>query len=292
MELKLKYVLFFLMLPYCAIAQFEFPPLSPSGSIAQVVGNTQIDIEYERPSVRGRKIYGELVPWNKVWRTGAGNCTKISFDKPIRIGNQPLAAGKYSVLSIPNEKEWVIIINSDTTLYGSRDYDYKKDVARFRVNPKRTERLYETLTFDIELIENNAKMYISWENVQVSFDVQTSTDQEAMNYINTELMTGTSKDVDAYGSGASYLLMSNKSFVDALELAEMMIKLGGNEGWGRNIKMNVFEKLHLYEEALLEAEKVLEIAKSTNYEKEENRLREIQDWKNIINRIRAKLEIE
>ena len=74
-------------------AQYEFPSLSPKGHISQVVGDTQIEVEYERPSVRNRVIYGGLAPWNKVWRTGAGYCTKIRFDKPVSVGGQQVDAG-------------------------------------------------------------------------------------------------------------------------------------------------------------------------------------------------------
>ncbi|MCB0649080.1 MAG: DUF2911 domain-containing protein [Saprospiraceae bacterium] len=78
-----------------------FPSLSPKGNISQVVGNTRIEIEYIRPSVRKRQIFGDLIPWDKVWRTGAGSCTKISLNEPVKIGGQKVQAGKYALLTIP-----------------------------------------------------------------------------------------------------------------------------------------------------------------------------------------------
>jgi len=155
--------------------------------------------------VRNRKIFGELVPWNKVWRTGAGGCTKIGFVKAVKVGNQSVPAGKYSLFTIPNEEEWVVIINSDTTLYGSYDYVQNKDVARFVVNPKKSDRFYETLTIDIDLVPNNAKMYVSWADVQIDFEIETYSDQKALEYINEKLLTGNNKVLDSYAAGASYL---------------------------------------------------------------------------------------
>ena len=102
-----------------------------------MVGNTTLQIEYERPSARKRKVFGELVPWDQVWRTGAGNCTKIKTNQPIKIGGQQIEKGVYSLFTIPNPHEWVIILNKDTSLYGSYNYNSENDVARFVVIPKR-----------------------------------------------------------------------------------------------------------------------------------------------------------
>ncbi len=156
---------------------FSYPSFSPKGKLSQTVGNTQIEVDYERPSVRKRKIFGGLVPWNKVWRTGAGNCTKIEFDKDVKIEGQKVPAGRYSLFTIPNPNEWIVIINKDTTLYGSNNYDFKNDIARFVLIPAESNRFYETLNFDIELNQHNSKMYISWANTQIHFDIETSTNQ-------------------------------------------------------------------------------------------------------------------
>lgn len=276
------------MAPNLTWAQFKFPSPSPEGSITQVVGDTKIELEYERPSVRGRKIYGGLVPWNKVWRTGAGKCTRISFDKAVIVGNQPVEAGAYSLFTIPNKEEWVVIINSDTTLYGSGHYDKMKDIARFPVKAKKSSRFYETLSIDIDLVPNNAKMYISWADTQISFDVLTSIDDKTLKYIEEELLTGRVKDVDEYGMGASYLNLNNKRFNEALILAQKMIDDGENELWARNLKQSIYDKMQLYGEALKEIEKGLELTKKGKYEKEEWRQESIELWEDRAERIKSK----
>lgn len=169
--------------------EYPYPSLSPKGKIVQVVGNTTIEIEYERPSARKRRVFGNLVPWNKPWRTGAGHCTKIRFSKGVVVGGQSVEAGSYSLFTIPNPDQWVIMLNRDTTLYGSYDYDPEKDVARFVALPSKSNRFYETLNFDIEILPNDAKLFLSWTNIQLSFDVETTTDNEMQAFIQTELLT-------------------------------------------------------------------------------------------------------
>jgi hypothetical protein len=247
---------------------YPYPSLSPKGSIYQVVGNTTIMIEYERPSVRKRKIFGEIVPWNKVWRTGAGSSTKIRFDKDVKVGGQNIEAGKYSLFSIPNPTEWIIILNKDTTLYGSYDYDYKKDIARFVTIPVKSNRFYETLNFDIEILPNNAKVYLSWANVQVSFDIETTTDSEIEKLIEEELLTKKNKDSDIYAGAAEYLFFQGDNLMDAITLANTAIELNEQNGWARSLKIKIYEKMKLFSMALAEIDNYSKYAQSRKWEDE------------------------
>lgn len=278
-----KYLFFTCLIVSCysTYSQFNYPSLSPKGEISQVVGNTKIKVEYERPSVRDRKIFGALVPWNKVWRTGAGRRTRISFDKPVKIGRQTLDAGRYSLFTIPNPDKWIIILSADTAEYGSTDYDIKKDVVRFVSFPKTTQRHYEALTIDIDIVPNNAKIYISWENIQISFDVQTTADEEMLNYINQYLLTKKEKDSDIYAGAADHLSYQNHNFRDAIKLADIAIQLDKNNGWARRIKMDVYEKLHMYSDALIVLSQAIEY---------ESNKEEIQYWEKHVERIKKKQE--
>lgn len=248
--------------------EYPYPSLSPKGNISQIVGNTNIGIEYERPSVRKRQIFGELVPWNKVWRTGAGSSTKISFDKDVKVGGQNIEVGKYSLFTIPSPTEWIIILNKDTTLYGSYDYDYKKDIARFVTIPVESNRFYETLNFDIEILPNNAKIYLSWANVQVSFDVETTTDSEIEKLIKEELITKKNKDSDIYAGAAEYLFFQGANLMDALTLANTAIELNEHNGWARSLKIKIYEKMKLFSMALAEIDNYTEYAQSRKWEDE------------------------
>jgi hypothetical protein len=276
---KILFLILLMAVQGSLFAQFEFPSLSPKGNITQVIGDTHIEVEYERPAARNRVIFGGLVPWNKVWRTGAGYCTKIRFDKPVSVGGQQIEAGHYSLFTIPIPDSWIIIFNTDTTLYGSYRYDAEKDVARFVVDSEKSDRFYETLTIDIDFIPNHAHMYVSWANTQIHFPIHTGTDERVMRFIQEELLTGKEKDPDQYGMGSDYLMYQNQDFSDALALAEMMIQKEGNEGWARIIKLTVYEKLHLYDKALVEIEKGIAHTQVSEYEEEVYRENDLKEWK-------------
>ncbi len=207
-------------------------------------------IEYERPSARKERFFGNLVPWDKVWRTGAGHCTKISFDKNVSVGGQSIVAGKYSLFTIPNEKEWIVIINRDTTLYGSYNYDSQKDVARFVSIPDKTNRFYETLNFDIEIIPNNAKIFISWAHTQLSFDIETTTDNDLNDFITNELFTRNNKESNIYAGASEYLFYKGDSLENALKLADIAIEIDTNNGWARSLKVRIYERLKLYDNVI------------------------------------------
>lgn len=234
------------------------------------MGNTTVTIEYERPSARKRQIFGALVPWNTVWRTGAGRCTRIKFDKGVNMGGQQLDPGTYSIFTIPNPKKWIVIVNRDTTLYGSGFYDSKKDVARFVATPTKSNRFYETLTFDIEILPNDARIFMSWGNVQVVFDLETTTDREIEKYIQTELLTKKNKDSDRYARAAEYLFFQGENFSDALKLSEYAIELDNNR-WGRGLKIKVYKRLKLYDNALEEINEYLQNYRTEDLNEEQQK---------------------
>lgn len=262
------------------IGQDIFPSLSPKGIVIQKVGNTEVQIEYERPSARKRTVFGRLVPWNKVWRTGAGRSTKVSFDREVVVEGQTLSSGTYSLFTIPDEKEWMVIFNRDTTLYGSFDYDAAKDAARFIVKPQITKRYYETLTFDIDIIPNNAEIYLSWEHTQIHFRLQTSTDKQLMTYIDTLLLTGKDTDANAYANAAEQLFYLGHRINDALTLADMAIIRKSNVGFARRVKVDIYERLQRYDEALEEIDIAID---------SETDDREITRWKERANSIKDKM---
>jgi len=282
--------LFFAFTAYAQNEVHSFPALSAFGKLSQQVGNTQIEIEYERPSARGRVIYGGLVPWGEVWRTGASYCTKISFSRPVTIGGQDVPAGKYSLFTIPSPKDCILILNTDTTLYGSYDYDANLDVARFSVKRHKPDRFYESLTIDLDVIPNNAKMYISWTDYQIHFPIETSTDPETMAFIKTQLLSGKSADSDLYANASDYFLFHNKNLYQGVELAQKAIELNSENGFARRVKVELYEKLLRFDLALLEAQKAYEACKIRNFESEEVRVIELKNWQNIQKRIEASLK--
>ena len=142
---------------------------SPSATATSKIGDKTVTISYSQPSVKGREIWGKLVPFNEVWRTGANEATTFEVDKDVTIEGQSLKAGKYGLFTIPTEGgEWTIIFNSIAQQWGAYSYDAKKDVLRIKVKSKKTDKMAERLTFDIK--ENNVNL--AWEKLTVSFVVK------------------------------------------------------------------------------------------------------------------------
>jgi Protein of unknown function (DUF2911) len=286
-----SFIIAFLLVATCSsYAQTDvgpFPPLSSKTTIKQEVGNTTITVEYERPLVRERKIFGDLVPWNKVWRTGAGLCTRIHFSDGVTVQGQKIAAGKYSLFTIPNPNEWVVILNSDTTLYGSYDYNSNKDVIRFAVVPKTSPRYFEAFTIDFELIKTNAQAYIAWANTQIEFNIETSTAKDMDIYIKGQLLSGKSKNSGDYFSAAQYLLYQKENLQQALLLAEKSLQLDKYEGGAREVKMQIYEILHQYDDARNEVNKAIEMTKTRKYHNEGDKQQEIDFWESQLKRIGA-----
>jgi len=143
------------------------PAASPRAKATGKVGNATITIDYGQPSVKGRKIFGDLVPYAKVWRAGANEATVFETDSDIKVDGKPLAKGKYGFFAIPGEKEWVIIFNKTWNQWGSFRYKQEEDVLRITVPAKAATGMTEAMTFKVE----NGKVQLAWENTMVEFTV-------------------------------------------------------------------------------------------------------------------------
>ena len=150
-----------------AFAQFETPQPSPKATLSQRVGLTDVTLSYSRPSVKGRAIWGELVPMDKPWRTGANQATTITFSDDVTIEGQKLAAGTYSIVTIPGKDEWTVAFNNDTKLWWETEYDAAKDALRVKVKAEAAPML-ETFHIGFPSISaTGAVLAIEWEKVRV-----------------------------------------------------------------------------------------------------------------------------
>jgi Protein of unknown function (DUF2911) len=146
----------------------EFPAASPACTLKQHVGLTDIEIDYSRPSVKGRDIFGGLVPYGKVWRTGANQATKIIFSTPVKLNGTEIPAGTYALMTIPGKDEWTIIINKGAEQWGAYKYDEKSDVARIKATPIKIDRSIDTLAIDIgEITDDSSVLKIVWDKTIV-----------------------------------------------------------------------------------------------------------------------------
>ena len=163
-----------------AIAQVRSPRPSPKASLMQTVGLTDITINYNRPGVKGRQIWGALVPYDKVWRTGANEATTIEFSDDVWINGTKLEKGLYSVHTIPQPDNWTVIFNSVAEQWGSYSYDESKDALRIQVKPETADHR-EWMSFEIpEMTTDTAKIVLRWEKLAVPFTVDTKSTERTL----------------------------------------------------------------------------------------------------------------
>ena len=163
-----------------AFAQVTLPRPSPKASVSQVIGLTEVKLSYSRPGVKNRVIWGGLVPYDKVWRTGANEATTISFSDNVKIEGQALAAGTYALFTIPGQTEWTVIFNKNADQWGSTDYKQDQDVLRVKVKPD-TAPMQEWMGFAFQnLALESGEVVLRWEKLQVKFSVQVDTAGKVM----------------------------------------------------------------------------------------------------------------
>ena len=159
-----------------ALAQFETPQPNPKATLTQRVGLTDVTISYSRPSVKGRAIWGELVPMDKPWRTGANQATTITLSDDVTVEGQKLAAGTYAIVTFPGKDEWTVAFNSDTKLWFQTEYDAAKDVLRVKAKPEAAP-MVETLQIGFPTVTaTGAVLAIEWEKLRVPVKIGVEVD--------------------------------------------------------------------------------------------------------------------
>jgi len=197
-------------------AQINTPAPSPAAKIMQTVGLTEITVDYSRPSMKGRTVFGDLVPYGKLWRTGANAYTKISFDSNVTIGGSEVKAGTYSIFSIPNAKNWEVFFYTDINGGGvPSNWDESKIVAKVTAQVYPIEMPIETFTITIDDLTNSgANLGIMWENVYVAVPFSVPTDAAVMKNIETALNGPAAGD---YFAAAVYYVREEKERKKAKE---------------------------------------------------------------------------
>lgn len=210
-----------------SFSQINTPRVSPASEVQQMVGLTEIEIEYSRPSMRGREVFGNLVPFGKVWRTGADNSTKISFDTDVIISGKTIQSGTYSIFSIPNKESWEIIFYSDVELWGvPRDWSENKIVfsSMFDVKKLKKSNTVETFTISFnDLTNNDVNMSISWENTSVDIKIEVPTRSMVESDIN-KVLSDNPKSSDYYAAAVFYR-QENINLDKALEWMNKAIEM-------------------------------------------------------------------
>lgn len=241
--------------------QIEMPQASPPATIAQKIGLTDVKIEYSRPSTKGRKIFGELVPFGQVWRTGANAATIITFSTDVKIEGNEVPAGSYAIYSIPDRNEWTIILSKNTKLWGAVGYNQEDDYLRFKAKPGKTGQKYETMEVGfVDMTDTGATVSIKWEQTRVRFRIETDVDPIVMAQIKQLVIDQQPTNPGLYYQAANYYFTNNKDMRQALEWINKSVD-SDPKYWTVHLKAKIELALGMKKEAIESARNSMEMAK-------------------------------
>jgi hypothetical protein len=191
---------------YAQTPKVDFPAASPTATLKQHIGLTDIEITYSRPSVKGRAIYGGIVPYDQVWRTGANASTKISFSTPVKLNGNEVPAGKYALFTIPGEKEWTVIISKDTNGFGAFNYKTENDLVRFKATPvKLAETSIETFAIEFNHIrDESALLELVWEKTVVPIKLEVEVVSKVVPQVEAAMASPDKKQPQFYYQAATF----------------------------------------------------------------------------------------
>jgi hypothetical protein len=267
-----------------AYAQLVVPDLSPFATVSQNIGSQEVKIEYSRPSVRGRIIFGELVPYGDFWRVGANASTKIFIREELIVQDKiKLAPGVYALYAIPNKDEWTIIISKDAWLWGLFGYSPSFDAARFNVKPQVLKEQVETFTIQFaNVCTSCAEIQLMWDFTKVSFRISTSADEKVMADIKKFTTNPEGRLAGDYYLAAKYYLDTDRDLNMAMEWVDKALTYTPGAYWMTHTKAEIYAKMGKYNEAIETARQSIEQAKSKN-DNDYVRINEaeIEKWKNV-----------
>lgn len=212
------FFLFFACITSLSFGQLNLPNASPDQEFKQQIGFTEIEIKYSRPSARGRTIFGDLVPYDQLWRTGAHDATTILLSDSIKINGVNIPSDTFSLFTIPGKNEWTIIFNKVPEMHGSSDYAEANDQLRFKVKSEKAPRFYETFTIEInDMTKDGAFIYLLWENTLVKFPIQGYADQKVMSEITDRINIKKEEKPSLYYQASLYYFNNNKDLNQAYE---------------------------------------------------------------------------
>ncbi len=233
-------------------AQISTPAPSPSSSLTQEVGLTQLQLDYSRPSARGRVVFGELLPYGILWRTGANSPTTLSFDRPAIINGKELAPGTYTITSVPGKTEWTVSFSQND-----------QSLVDLKVKPVAYPAYVETLTLGFDKItDTSAEFQILWEKTLIAIPMTFKTDEQVMAQIESFAKDPEASLANAYYQAASYYLSTNRDLNQALEWVDKAIAVNGGFFWQHRTRALILAGLGKYKEAIAAAQVSTEKSKA------------------------------
>ena len=233
------------------------PQPSTTQTIKQNFGLSSIELSYSRPNAKERVIFGELVPFGKVWRTGANQASTLTFGEEVTIGDKKIAAGKYGLLTIPNKNNWILIITKQLDVTSPSAYKEENDLVRVNVKPMVGANKVETFSMQFTNVKSSScELTLQWENTTVSLPISTDVDSKVMSQINN-IMT---KDNLPYFNAAMYYMESGKDLNQALSWFNKAVEQNPGAYYMYFQKASCLAKLGKKQEAITTATKSLELA--------------------------------
>jgi hypothetical protein len=264
------------LVPSKVSAQLDLPRPSPSAKVTQVIGLTEISVEYSSPAVKGRAIWGALVPYDQMWRTGANQATKITFSRDVIFGDKPVPAGSYALFTIPAKAAWTVILNKKAEQAGTgRDYKADLDLVRFQAHARPAPHR-ERMTFLFsDFTDDKGLLDLEWDKLRVSLPIRVNTEEQALANI--------AKGIDAawrtYANAARYLGETKKEYDTGLKYIDQSLAL--KEDWFNLwIKATLLAGKGKTKEAIVVGEKAYQLGQKAEYFFLEPEIKKtLADWK-------------
>ena len=241
-------------------AQLTTPQPSPLATLTQKVGLTDFEVEYSRPGAKGRTVFGDVVPFDEMWRLGANASTKITISTAVKMGGMDVPEGKYAIYAIPGKETWTIILYKNLSHWGVDGYDQANDLGRFTIKPTKMMDKTESLTLDFsDFTTSSANLNLTWENTSISIPISTPTDEMVEKQIKSVMEGPSAND---YYQSARYYLEKEKNLTDALTYINKAIEKRSDAFWYIHVQAKIYMKLGKKKEAMASAEKSLALAKA------------------------------
>jgi len=240
----------FLLPAALVFGQLKTPQPSPTVTVTQELGISKVVLSYSRPGKKGREIFGELVPYGRMWRTGANASTTLEFFDPVKVGGKEVPAGKYALFTIPGKENWTIIL-SKSLGWGAGNYNQADDAARFAVKSEQLPVNYENFTIDFaNFSSNSADLQLMWDDVRVSFPVEMDVDQQVIAQIDRVMQNPESSLAGTYYSAAQYYFDTERDTEKALEWVEKSLEYNPNAYWVIRLKSRLQARQKNYKAAI------------------------------------------
>ncbi len=253
----------FVLFTVAAAAQVKMPASSPTQTVKQDFGMGTVEIIYSRPNAKGRKVYGDLVPYNKLWRTGANAATKITFTDAVEAGGKKIDTGTYVLYTIPGFDMWEIILNKGVSNWGIDGYKEGQDVIRFKTVPQKMRTNYETFTMEFANIKpESCDLQIMWEKTAVTIPITSNIKDRLKAQIDKAMLT----DKKPYWQAAQFYKEYDDNLNKALDNCTKAIEEDKKAYWIYLYKAKIQQEMGDKAGAKISAQKSLELAKEANNE--------------------------